>query len=241
MGMFITEAGKVRSSEQQVAGYNLRTISISDATKQLQQLSDNVSSISTKREIAEQLFKIISGSFIHTENYVLKPWDNWLLWSQQQFRRPYVSTQDVELLRNRGGGFCLQSAMIFVSEAKKLGLVAKIALLNGHVASEVTVDNGAKIVVDTDLGILWDNSLVDFGSKIKATEVAKRVAQRGFDENYAKEIADIYVSQDNNSLANFPLSQKRYEHEQRALLLSKIIPPCLILFGFILLRGRRFF
>ncbi len=226
-------------SEGIVSGYNLRTLSVSEANSRIGKLKDLAAEGASKRELAEKLFRIISASFIHSDSYVLKPWDNWVLWIDQQFGRPYVSTQDAELLRQRGGGFCLQSAMVYVNEAKKLGLDAQIALLNGHVATEVSVEGGKKIVVDSDLGILWDNPLSDFGKKISASEVTEKIEERGFGKEYAQQIAAYYVSSDDNTLINFPLSQGRYEYEQTAEFLSNLIPPLLVLIGFVLSTKRR--
>lgn len=224
---------KVKANGVIISDYHTRTIEPDAAVAQIAQLPKQSL---TKRDLAYKLFELVSGSFIHRDNYEIEPWDNWVLWLKQQFGRPYLSTQDGQLLLKRGAGMCLQSSLAYVSAAQQLGLDAKVALLTGHVVAEVVVDGGRKVVADTDLGIFFDSALGDFGVVLSRQELIDRVRGRGFGVEEAARVADIFLSQQDNSLVDYPLSPKHLSAEHRAALASQLIPPLLVALGALLLR-----
>lgn len=233
-GFFIPTRERSSIPDKPIPGLHIRELEVNVAQSRFNQLKKE--SFSPEEKLSS-LFKLVSSSFIRMPNYKIEPWDNWILWSAGQWDSSYNFTQDVDLLWKRGAGLCLQSSMIFSAKAKELGFDARIGLLTGHVVTEILIPDKGWRVYDSDLGIIWDNALNDFGSQLDLETISKRIQSAGFSKQYSNEIAKIYTSQSDNSHAPFPMRADRLKLEEFTKWISWIIPMGMIFIGIFF--GRR--
>ena len=210
-----------------VPGYHSRSIAPVEALRSVTELSN-----SNPDATARALFSLLAQSYIHASSYEIKPWDNWFLWVRSLNGRSFrESSQDIDTLWKRGGGFCRQASLIYAGKALELGLDARVILLTGHVVAEVLIPGTGWRVVDPDLDIFWDYPITEFGKALSSEEIVKQVEARGFASDFAKEVARIYTSQDDNFFRPFPLDEVRYEFEMNAKILSWVLAGGLLLVG----------
>lgn len=211
----------------QVANYDYKTLGWREAKLQASKLSTNDLSPEDK---AKGLFDLISRSFIHTPSeYDIKLWDNWVMWlGGNIIDTRYLKSQDPDFLWKRGGGFCSQAAMIFVSKGRELGLKTRLIAMTGHVVAEVYLPGLGWRVVDPDMGIFWDHELESFEVNPSEEQVKHTLLTRGFSEEISKHFARIYVRPENHYRKDYPTSPNRLLLEKISNWLKWLIP-----FGFI--------
>ena len=215
-----------QAPESAPAGYYDRTISPRAARKEFEILG---ASVKSEEEKAARLLELVSGSFIHRREsaYLIKPWDNWLLWLAGFWDKRYRISQDADFLWRRGAGFCDQAAVVFVAAAKKLGLLAGLLWLDGHVLAEVLVPGQGWRVVDADMGIFWESGLEQLRARLSEEQLAGRLIESGFTARLAGRLAAIYAHSPirRSSLPYLPWLQRR---EMLAGKLKWALPLCLI-------------
>lgn len=183
---------------------------------------------------AGRLFELISDSFLHQEPSAIKISDNWILWVLGIWDRNYrTEIQDTDFLWKRASGFCRQAAMLYADWASRLGLKARVVLLTGHVVAEVYLPNFGWLTVDPDLGVFWRYPVDQFGDQLPRSEIIATLTNKGYSTTYSEEIAEILISQSDNSYALFPLNQRRYRIEVLSKYLKWIFPVILFLLSFI--------
>ncbi len=193
---------------------------------------------STPEHKARALFELVRDSYVHDpeSGYLMKPWDNWILWLMGQFDSRRLQSQDAHFLLSRGIGFCDQAAMIFTGYAQEMRMESRLVWLSGHVVSEILLPQGWR-VVDPDLGIFWNLPLEDFGTNYSATDIRQVIVAQGFGLDLAEIITEAYVTQSNSRRSSYPYLPRLYRDE-RAAQWAKWILPGFILAGGIML-GRK--
>lgn len=215
------------TGREPIANYDFRTLELEKAQRQFKNLqSENI----TEEEKAQQLFALISGSFVHTPSYNhIKPWENWILWMGGTLKdKKFLRSYNPDLLWKKGGGFCSQAALIFAAKGQGLGLKTRLIGLTGHVVAEVYLPDKGWRVVDPDMGIFWDNSIDSFGIHPSEEEIKHKLLARGFSEELSQKFASIYTSQENNFYKQYPPSPDRILLEELSNWLKWVIPFVLI-------------
>lgn len=225
------------STRTGIPGREFRTIEIAAAHAQYSDLKNSDLDLETK---AQKLFALISGSYLHAPSYRRTIFDNWYVWLRGLRAESFLRTvQDVDLLWRRGGGFCTQAAMIYAAKGQELGLETRIALLTGHVVAEVLIPGKGWRVVDPDLKVFWEYSLSDFGKSIGEEEIKKKLIEVGYSADFSSTAAQIYLSQEDNRLVNYPMDAMRLQFEKDAEWRKWLFPSLMMMLSiFILIKGR---
>ena len=114
-----------------------------------------------------------------------------------------LDTQDPELLLRKGVGFCHQAAWLTLYWLREGGFRATLVRLNGHYAVEVELPSKRNIVVDSDLGIVWDVPLSAFGATKNRSEVEATIESKGFSKDIQQKLAETYVTTADNTRSLF--------------------------------------
>jgi hypothetical protein len=181
-----------------VENYHFRTLPVSEAKEKFASLLSAREQLSQK-ELAERLFSLVSQSFVHNQQYVLKPWDNIVFWisaltADDTFKREVMlDTQNAELLWNRGAGFCHQASWVYVQKARELGLDARLLRLPGHYVSEVLIPEHGWVTVDADLGVFWGEPYERISLRERLEYRASLLEQLGFSKEKSAQLAALYV------------------------------------------------
>ncbi|MCB9030695.1 MAG: transglutaminase domain-containing protein [Deltaproteobacteria bacterium] len=196
------QALAVLPENSRVKNYYERSLSFTEAKEKLTRIVNSKPILN--QDTAQAIFQIISGSFAHGESYIITPKDDWLLWIYAQFQDTfthdrYLDAQDPELLLRKGAGFCHQSSLLLLHYLRAVGFEAVLVRLGGHFVVEVLIPNLGRNVLDPDHGIYWSNNLEDFGSKLSKDDVVKKVVENGFSQAVASKMAEIYISQEDNT------------------------------------------
>lgn len=242
-GPISNEGGINSNQEESPSHYYKNTIEYSEAQVRINNLSRSCQG----EPCARELLDIISDSYAHTksDSYRIQPWDNWIMWLSSQFDPRYSLSQDTDLLWQRGAGFCDQAVMIYVEQARKLGLRAAIFWLQGHVIATVgfkDANSNTEIVhmVDPDLGIYWPyHPNLIASDELSCKGIKRTIKDHGYSNRLAKKIAEIYCTVDDNRISDSPPDPKRAREEFYSNYAKWWIPIALMIIGILGFKSKR--
>jgi hypothetical protein len=234
----------IKSKEEESPNhYYQRTIDHRQAQERINKLSHSCQG----EPCARELLDIISNSYAHTrtDSYRIMPWDNWIMWLSSLFDPRYSLSQDTDLLWRRGAGFCDQAVMIYVEQARKLGLRAAIFWLQGHVIATVgfkDINSNSEVVhmLDPDLGIYWPYHPNLIGSdELSCKSIKRTIKDHGYSKRLAKKLAEFYCTVEDNQISDSPPDPNRAREEHYSNYAKWWIPIALIMLGIIGFKFKR--
>ena len=211
-----------------VPGYNNRIRNLMELKEALEHADIKFDVISTTNLVFESL--------IHTGDRRIDIRENWLLWVLGLIHQPISRTQDPHRIVSGGAAICSEAAAVLNYIAEFNGQSARFVGLNGHVISEIQVDNEWRLA-DPDYGIVFPMNYMEL-MEIDAVESYKilrgLLLERGFDQKVIDFYNDVLFSSDDNSITEIGVQQspQLWIIERVADPLKWIIS---LIFGFILI------
>lgn len=212
-------------------------------------IRDNINEITQVLEDSNMEFDVynvtnlIFESLIHTSNRKIDFRENWLLWALGFIYEPISHTQDPFRIVSGGAALCNEASAVLNYIAEKKGYLTRYVGLDGHVLSEIQINNNWQLV-DADYGIVFPMGyakLIELDVEESYQITSRLLLERGFDQLEIDHYSDELFSLSNNEVTEIgmQLSPRLWLIERTAEPLKWIISLIfLIIFFFIFLQGK---
>lgn len=216
-------------------------ISYSDSIKKL-----NALEYKDHFDYAQKANKLVQQSLTHvkwdrvdpTEFRQLIPiWENYLLYFAGRFsglpqmeRYHFV---DYKRSLKRGIGICGDASMVLSQILDNKGIDNQIVSFQGHVITEITLNDSKKVLLDPDFGLKMNISLEELVANPDSAYLNYRNA--GFSEREAQALVRAYNTEYTTFDNVYAFMSKRYIFEHLSYVLIWLIPAALLLISLLIL------
>ena len=239
----ITTAGALNLPQLSTNNTNVNTDGIKGyhyTTSDVSQLRRMLSKDTTEFD-ATKVNNTIFESIAHDENRKISLFENWTLWLAGKLYQPLSRTQNPYRIADGARGLCSEVSLLFNHIAKLNNFPTRFIELNGHVISEVKLDNHW-IAVDPDYGITYTVGIQELESPDGEDLMATALRKRGFDSDTIEWYVDTVQSTHDNRVTEIDtaFSPRLHLLESASEFLKWIVPICLLLFStYLLLNSRK--
>ncbi len=184
-----------------VPGYHNRMRSLDEIHEAIKQKKDDFD----VRHATDLVFE----SLIHSGNRRIDIRENWLLWGLGLIYEPISRTQSPKRIVSGGVAICSEAAEVLNHLSNINGHSSRFIGLDGHVISEIQVDN-KWYLADADYGITFPVGYLEL-INMDATEsyqiLQSLLNERGFDEERVKLYSEVLFTAGNNTVQNIQEKQ----------------------------------
>lgn len=182
----------------------------------------------------ETVNNTIFESIVHSDQRKIHVYENYLLWLGGKIYNPLSRTQNPRRIIDGKEALCSEVSIVFNSIARINGFQTRFIGLNGHVFSEIKINDVWRIV-DPDYGVTYPVGLESLEKNKEAIILMRsKLENRGFRKEEIDNYIQIVQSSEDNTVFEVDaaaLSPRLYAVELASEWLKWIVPMMLMFFG----------